>query len=296
MRLRELLPRDRIASAVVLSVLLYFCLFHYRAILELFRSVFYRGSLDQFVTGKAEWVGLENIINLFNDPVFFGCLKTTLLTAIVFVPAVVLTSLILAILINGIKNTILRNFFIAGIFLPYVMPIIASCVIWSIVLDSSPGGMVNTLLGYLNIPPIPWLISELHIPVSISIVKVWHYVGFNTLIFLGGLMMIPDVYYESAELDGAGIWAKFRHVTVPMLMPFILFVSITSTLNTMLTFVEPLGLLGIITPGGIGDFVVFRMMNYRYRMLGIATTYGLALLVIIIVITLIQRKLLEVKY
>jgi len=296
MHLKDLLPRDKTATAVIISVLLYFSLFHYRAVIDLFKSVFYRGSLEEFTTGKAEWVGLENLFKLYRDPVFFGCLKTTLITTAIYVPTVVLISLILAILLNEIKNTIVRNFYLAGIFLPYVMPLLAACVIWTAILDSTRGGMVNTILGYFNLPPIPWLISEETIPVSISIVKVWHYVGFNTVIFLGGLMMIPEVYYESAKIDGAGVFARFRHVTIPMLMPFIFFISVTSTLNVLLTFVEPLGLLGEISPGGIGDFIVFRMMAYRYSMLGIATTYGVALLIIIMALTLIQRKLLEVKF
>jgi ABC-type sugar transport system permease subunit len=296
MHLKGLLPRDKTASIAIISVLLYFSLLHYRAIVELFSSIFYRGSLKQFTSGEAEWVGLKNIVNLFGDPVFLGCLKTTLITTAIFVPAVVIGSLVIAILINEVKNPILRNFYLAGIFLPYVIPLIAASVVWATILDSTPGGLFNTLLGYFRIPSIPWITSEGTIPVSISMLKVWHYVGFNTIIFLGGLMMIPEVYYESAKIDGAGALARFRHVTVPMLMPFTFFISVTSTINVLLTFVEPLGLLYEIPPGGIGDFIVLRMMSYRHSMLGIATTYGVALLIIIAVITLIQKRFLEARF
>jgi len=296
MRLKELLPQDKTAKVVILLVFLYFFLLHYRAIVEVFRSILYRGSLAEFVSGKAEWVGLENILNLWGDPVFLGCLKTTLITTIVYVPVIVIGSLLIAILINEVKNQILRNLYLAGIFLSYVMPLIASCVVWSSILDSSPGGLLNTLLGYFFLTPVPWISSEGTIPISISIVKVWHYIGFNTIIFLGGLMAIPEIYYESAKVDGAGTWERFRYITLPMLMPFTLFISITSTIDVLLTFVEPIGLLYKIPPGGIGDFIVLRMMEYRYSMLGLATTYGFALLIIVIALILFERKILVVKF
>ncbi|PTM58574.1 carbohydrate ABC transporter membrane protein 1 (CUT1 family) [Desmospora activa DSM 45169] len=241
----------------------------------------------------ALFVGVENYINLFTSSGFLNSIKVTSLFMLYTVP----TSIALALLMAVLTHNQLRGvrFFQFTFSLPLAISVGTASVIWMLLFHPS-AGMFNYFLSLIGVGPIFWLSDPNWALFSISLMTVWMNVGFLYIVLLSGLQGIPDHLYESAKLDGAGIWNQFRHVTIPMLSPTIFFAMIVSIIGAFQAF----GQIHIMTQGGPVDstnvmvYDLYREAFIQFQF-GTGSARALILFVIILALTLIQFKLAEKK-
>jgi multiple sugar transport system permease protein len=189
-------------------------------------------------------VGLENYRALMADPKFVTAILNTAYFVLVGVPLTLVLGLAVALALDrGINR--LRTLFRVGFYLPVVTSIVAIAVVWRFVLNPDQG-LANLLLESVGLPGPNWLGNPLLAMPSIIAMAVWRNLGFAMVVFLAGLQTIPAHLYEAASIDGAGRWQSFRHVTLPMLRPTILFISVITTIGYLQLFEEPF----VMTEGG----------------------------------------------
>ena len=243
------------------------------------------------VSPEIPFVGLENYRRLLGDELFYKALWNTFRFIMINIPLQIVLALLLAVALNQpIKG---RGFFRAAYFLPVVTSGVVISFLWSWML-STDDGIINEVLGWFGIGPIPWLTSETWSIPSIAWVAAWKNLGYYVVIFLAGLQSIPKTLYEAARIDGAGPVQIFFRITLPMLNPAMLLVLVMSTINGFQLFTEPF----IMTGGGPANSslsVVMYIYKNAFQSLdmGYAATIGLALTLIILTVSLLQKKLLE---
>ena len=257
---------------------------------------FYMSLTDWTGLSAASFVGLQNFIDLFRTEKFYLELRNTVVYAIVTVPVALILSIITANLLNcGLKST---GIFRVIYFLPNIMMPVAVAMVWKILLNSK-FGLVNIALSAIGIKGPSWISDPNYILISLMIISVWSSVGYNTVILLAGLQSIQPALYEAAELDGAGVWGKFVHLTLPLLTPSIFFLLTMNTMNALRVF----DVIYIFNGAGLNNnagpllnasrSVVFGIIEKafsNYKM-GAASAEALVLFVIIMIITGIQMKL-----
>jgi len=172
-----------------------------------------------------------------------------------------------------------------------VTTLVAVAVVWRY-LDHPRYGLVNQALGMIGIGPIDWLGDPHWAMPAIIVLAVWKNFGYNMLILIAGLQRIPEELYEAAALDGAGWWARLRHVTLPGLAPMLLFVSVLTMLGNFQLFAEPY----VMTQGGpLRSTTSLVMLMYeegfRWWRMGHAATIACLLFVIMLAGTLLQLRL-----
>ena len=194
--------------------------------------------------GNLRFVGLGNYVGLLQNPLFWKSLGNTLYFVIVGVPLSVAMSLGAALLLHS-KVGRLKPFFRTAYFAPVVTTVVAVAVIWRYLFHTKYG-LVNWGLSTLGIDAIDWLGDPRWAMPTIILFAVWKNFGYNMIIFLAGLQSIPEDLYEAARIDGANTWKQFRHVTLPMLGPVLLLVSILTMAGYFQLFAEPY----VMTQGG----------------------------------------------
>lgn len=190
------------------------------------------------------FVGLGNYAGLLQNPLFWKSLGNTLYFVVVGVPLSVAMSLGAALLLHS-KVGRLKPFFRTAFFAPVVTTVVAVAVIWRYLFHTKYG-LVNWGLSSVGIDAIDWLGDPRWAMPTIILFAVWKNFGYNMIIFLAGLQSIPEDLYEAARIDGAGTWKQFRHVTLPMLGPVLLLVSILTMAGYFQLFAEPY----VMTQGG----------------------------------------------
>jgi multiple sugar transport system permease protein len=205
------------------------------------------------------FVGLDNYVDVFQDPTFRKAARNTVFYVVFAVPLTIGLGLLVALGLNqGMVR--LRNVFRTGYFLPYVTSIIAIAVVWRLILGTD-SGLLNGLLDLVGIGPIGWLTDERYSLWSIIIMTTWRGLGLQMIIFLAGLQAIPNELYEAAAVDGAGRWAKFRNVTWPMLRPTLLFSAVIASIGLMQFLEEPF----VMTQGGPLDSTLSVTLHAYYQ-------------------------------
>jgi len=239
---------------------------------------------------RARFVGLSNFQELLSDPLFWRSLLNTLYCLVVAMPLTVAISLGVAMLINR-EKTRFKGLFRVVYFLPFVTNTVAIAVVWSWILNMHYG-VLNWFLGLFGIAGPNWLGDPTFAMSSIIMLVVWKAIGYNMILFIAGLQNIPDFLYEAAELDGASGWQKFVHITIPMLRPTMLFVTIMMLIGYLQLFEEPY----MLTEGGplnstLSVVLYLYRQGFRFFELGYASALAVALFLIIITITLIRMRL-----
>jgi len=194
--------------------------------------------------GNLRFVGVGNYVSLLQNPLFWKSLGNTLYFVIVGVPLSVAMSLGAALLLHS-KVGRFKPFFRTAYFAPVVTTVVAVAVIWRYLFHTKYG-LVNWGLSALGIDAIDWLGDPHWAMPTIILFAVWKNFGYNMIIFLAGLQSIPEDLYEAARIDGANTWKQFRHVTLPMLGPVLLLVSILTMAGYFQLFAEPY----VMTQGG----------------------------------------------
>lgn len=240
------------------------------------------------MVSQPQYVGLENYRLLMENPVFREALVNTLVYVGASTALMTVAGLGLALAINsGVPGS---RHCMTAIFLTNLMPIIAVCLVWRLLLH--PYGLINQMLEPLGIGRVDWLTSEATAMPSIVFVTVWRFAPYFMVVFLAALLALPDDYYEAAELDGAGPLRRFWHITLPLIMPTIFFVVVVSALLSARIFLMPF----IMTGGGPGNATrVLSMLIYEtgfsYMKMGQAAAISVVLFAIMLIFTTFQMRL-----
>jgi multiple sugar transport system permease protein len=238
-------------------------------------------------------VGIENYSKLLSDETFHKAAFNTAYFVVVGVPLTMALALAVAVLLDS-GITRLRTFFRVGYYLPVVTSIVAVAVVWRFLLQPD-SGIVNTLLGYVGIDGPSWLRSQTWAMPSLIVMSAWRNMGSLVIIFLAGLQVVPKEMHEAAAIDGAGAWGRFRHITLPMMRPTLLFGGVITMIGYLQFFEEPF----IMTRGGPLDSTLstayytynqFGFGNYSY-----AAAMAYVLFVVIALVTAVQFKFLGSK-
>ena len=250
------------------------------------------------LSDERPFVGAANFQALANDAVFRTALVNTLKYVIIGVPIGLALALAIALALARVKK--LAGLFRTLYFVPFVTSLVAVSWVWRWLYQPQRGS-INELIGLIGIPPQPFLQSTQQALPSIVAVNVWHDLGFQIVIFLAGLQAIPDLYYEAARLDGADRWALFRHITLPLLNPTIVFLAVTSAISSLQVFTQIQNMSAQGTGGPLNSTLSLVLYVYQkafggaYQM-GYASAMTVVLFALILSVTLIQLRVLSRRY
>jgi multiple sugar transport system permease protein len=238
-----------------------------------------------------EVVGVENYTRAFSDPVFRKSAANTAYFVLVGVPLTILLALAAAVALDkGITK--LRGVFRLGFYTPVITSIVAVAVVWRFLLQEEYG-LFNTVLGWVGIDGPNWLGDPNWSMPALIMMAAWRNFGTGMIIFLAGLQAVPWALHEAASIDGAGAWKRFRHITLPMLRPTMLFVSVTTAIGYLQFFEEPF----VMTDGGpLNSTISVSMYTYKqfgFGNYGYAASMSYLIFVVIAIVTAIQFRLLR---
>lgn len=234
------LDRDAVAAGLFLTpALVILSVFLFYPIVYLLYLSFTTGSFT--VTG-IEWIGGRNYLRLFSDRDFWQVLGNTAYFTLATVVPTIIIPLGLAVLLN--RSLAWRGLLRAAYFVPSITSLVAVGLAFRWLFQTD--GKVNDLLLAWGLEPISWLSSTLWAMPVLIVLSSWKQLGFNLIVFLAGLQIIPQSHYEAAELDGANGWAKFWYITLPGLTPTLVFAVLTTAIFTLRSFEQ----VYIITGGG----------------------------------------------
>ena len=230
-------------------------------------------------------VGFENYRTLLADDLFWKVLVQTFIYLIIAVPALVILPIFLAILVNQQLKGI--TFFRSIYYLPVVTSIVVAGIAWKwLYADQGILNFVLELFGVID-KPVHWLTSTSTALVAVVAVTVWKGLGYYMVIYLAGLQSIPDHLYEAATMDGASKWQQTLHITIPLLMPFIMIVTIMSSISAMKVFEE----IYVMTQGGplnSSMTLVYYIYNkaFDHLEMGYASAAGVILFLITLIFSI----------
>ena len=236
--------------------------------------------------------GLENYVNIFKDELFVRSFFNTVKFVLIIVPLQCGGALLLAMAINHAARC--KKYFKVAFFVPVVMSLAVVSTLWMQIY--SPEGILNTLLGNLGISAQPFIHNASQALPSIAIMSVWQGVGYQMIIFLGGLQNISPALYEAAEMDHASSWKKFKDITLPELKPLCVFVFITVTIGAFRMLVQPM-----VMTGGGPDHSTYTIVYDIYETgtvnweMGLASTMAIVFTIFVVVLTIIQNLLTKEK-
>jgi len=240
--------------------------------------------------GNTRFVGFENYSRLLHTPDFWQALKNTFYFAVVGGPLTIAVSLGAALLLSS-KLVRFKSFFRTIYFTPFVTTLVAVAIVWKY-LYHTRYGLFNYALGTIGIGPIDWLGDPHWAMPAIILMAVWKSFGYNMLIFIAGLQAIPEDLYDAAEIDGASATRRFFSITLPMLAPTLVFVSVITMIGYFQLFAEPY----VMTQGGplrSTTSVVLLMYEegFRWWRMGYAAAIAFVLFIVILLATLVQFRL-----
>ncbi len=266
---RPLVTRDGLSTLVfLLPFLIAFGVFAWFPIVRALVMAFQETNL----VSDPIWVGLQNFQRVLADPLFGIAVRNTLwftLLALVFgfpIP------IVLGVLMSEVRRG--RGLFSALAYLPVVVPPVVAVLLWKFFFAGSSTGVFNTILGWAGIGPLPWLQDSATAMPSIVIEATWAAAGATVIIYLAALLGVPPELYDAAEVDGASLWQKIRHVTLPQLRTVLFVTLILQLIATAQLFTEPL----LFTGGGpANSTMTVLLLIYKYAFQNsLGGDYGMA--------------------
>jgi lactose/L-arabinose transport system permease protein len=243
---------------------------------------------DWSLTGPARWVGLANYRALEHDTLFWQSMLNGALLFLIYVPAMIVLALVLASLLNS-RYVRLQGVWRTIVFLPYIMSgTVAAAFTFQLMLDRN-AGYANKFLGFFGASPVPWLDTTWWARISLGLLVLWAWLGYNMLILLAGLQAIPAELAEAAKVDGAGPVRIFWHITVPLLRPVLVFCVTLSIIGTFSLFTEPL----LLTGGGPANATTTPVLQiwqntFSFLRVGYSAAMSWVYFAVIVVIALTQ--------
>lgn len=256
---------------------------------------FYLGFTEwDFMRPEKKWVGLDNYVKIFTHREFRRVLWNTAYFSVGTVVLGLIGGLILALLLNRKLRGL--SIYRALMFSPWITPTVAAAMVWLWIYNRDMG-IFNAILSLFGAGRIDWIGSgqglfRMWAMPSVIIFSVWKTIGYNMVYFMAGLTTIPSELYEAAEIDGAGSWAKFRNITLPLLSPMTFFLFVVSIIGTFNAFDQ----FRVLTRGGPGD-ATRTMVYYLYQNafeffdVGYGSAVAIILFVLILLLTLFQFRL-----
>ena len=207
----------------------------------------------------AEWVGLDNFRRVLDDPLLWTAIRNTVwftFLALVFGYPI---PIVLAVLMSEARRC--RGLFAGLAYLPVVVPPVASILLWRVFYDADANGTFNTILGWVNLGPYPWYQSRTWAMPSLVLLATWSAAGATVIIYLAALTSVRSELYEAAEVDGASIFQKVWHITLPQLRNVLFVTLILQLIGTFQVFTEPY----LLTQGGpANSTVTILLLIFRY--------------------------------
>ncbi|MDL4818044.1 carbohydrate ABC transporter permease [Actinomadura opuntiae] len=283
-RARRAAKRNLTAYGFLCGALICFAFFSWYPIV---REVLLSFQKTNFV-GEARWVGLDNFRTVFADPGFVDAwVNTAEFTLLALVVGYVVPFAI-AIVLNELKHA--RAYLRFVVYLPVMLPPAVAVLLFKWFYDPGPG-LFNQMLHAVHLPGLSWLDSTSTALVSLVIVSTWMNLGSGTLIYLAALQTIPGELYEAAELDGAGLFRRIRHITVPQTRLILLVMLLLQIIATMQVFIEPYLLTGG-GPEGSTVTVAYLMYQYAFNFtnFGGGGALGLMLMLVLMVFSAIYLR------
>lgn len=239
----------------------------------------------------AKFVGLLQYQRLFDNPLFIN----SFMRSVQFVLYTVPTTLVIAMVLALLGNLRLRRIDVFRMIFSITIAVSGATASLIFTYLYTPSlGWLNYLLSLVGIDAVPWLISERTALPAVALTTVWLQVGLNTVILLAGMQGIAEELYESAMIDGATAWSKFRHITLPLLSPTLFFLLIVDMLAAFQTFTQ----IHVMTSGGPLDstnvlvFSIYREFYFNGKY-GFAAAQSIMLFIIILILTTIQFGVVE---
>ncbi|MFN8593383.1 MAG: sugar ABC transporter permease [Thermomicrobiales bacterium] len=269
-----------IAFLFILPALINFTVFRYIPIAASVRASFYEYSL---LRGLRDFIGLEHYQRMLTDETFWQSLKVTGLFVLYKVPIQIVLSLALAVLLQ--RETFGAGVVRSAILTPMVTSVIVGSIIWAMMYHSQLG-LIQSILGAFGIPRQAFLSDASRALPAVTVMMIWKDLGFSLIILLAGLKAIPQTYYEAALVDGANSWEAFRRVTIPLLMPVLMFVIVTQAVFSFQVFVP----VYQMTQGGPLDstkvlvYYIYQQ-GFRFQDMGYASAMSVVSIVILVIIS-----------
>ena len=243
------------------------------------------------IIAPMKFVGFQNFYRLAHDHLFMQSILNTIIFLVIHIPLQIIVALFFAVMLS--KKVKFIGFFRAAYFLPVVVSGVVVTILWQ-QLYGYEGGLLNRLLVSIGLGKVGWLIDPKIAMPSIALMATWKNVGLYIILFLAGLQTVPQYLYESAELEGASSWQKFRYITLPMINPTMFMVVILSTIGGFSLFIEPY----VMTGGGplnstLSAVLYIYKQGFFYYHMGYAATLGFFFAGIILVVIFIQRRYIE---
>lgn len=239
----------------VLPMLIIFGVFSWYPIIQAGIMSFQRTNL---VT-PALFVGWDNFEKVLTDPSLGTAIGNTVWFAVLALIFGYPVPLIAAVMMSEVKR--LRGIFTALAYLPVVVPPVVAVLLWKFFYDANPTGVFNTILGWVNIPPQPWIQNATQAMPALVLEATWAGAGATIIIYLAAISAVPAELYDAAEVDGASIWQKIRHVTLPQLRGVLFITFILQIIGTAQVFLEPF----LFTAGGPSNSTLtIMLLVYRY--------------------------------
>ncbi|WP_342358606.1 sugar ABC transporter permease [Terrarubrum flagellatum] len=242
------------------------------------------------------FIGLENFRALLDDQLFLDAITNTSIIAFGILAITIPLGMGLAMLIHARAASRLSGFYETAIFLPHVASLVPAAMAWKWIFDARLGPL-NALLGWFGVQPKAWLFDPVLAVVCIIVLGAWQALGYAVLIFLVGIKNLPTAPYEAAKIDGASPWQSFRYISIPLLKPITLYVSVVTLVAGFNVYAQAFVLASDSqgAPGRLVRVLVLDMMensfrNYRF---GYAAAEAVVLLLVVLSLTAIQFGLLR---
>lgn len=236
------------------------------------------------------WVGLDNYARLFTRDFFVWRTLANTAFYLLGIPIGITLSLLLALALN--QKLRLEGFFRTVYFIPSVCSIVAAALLWKWIYNADYG-LINTYLRALGVADPPaWLASPHLVKPALVVMGIWSGLGYNMVLFLAALQGVPRSLLEAAELDGAGTWRRFRHVTLPAISPMTFFIAVTSVIGGLQSFDQ----VYVMTRGGpefrSATFMLYLYLTgFQHFQMGYASAMAWVLGVLVMIVTVLQFRL-----
>jgi multiple sugar transport system permease protein len=250
----------------------------------------------ELIKPAEKFVGLDNYANLLKDDnfrlAFFNTTIFAVFTTVISVALALLLAALLARAVGGRLGGALELLYFA----PVLVSMVPVTLGWREIFNYN-NGILNAGLGVVGIGKQPWLSDPTMALVAVVILSVWKQLGYNMIILLVGMRAIPRVFHEAASVDGAGAWQQFRHITLPLLAPVLLFVIVITTISAYNVFTQVYVLASDVqgAPGRLVRVLVYDIFEngFRFFNMGYAAAEAVYLFLIVIVLTIIQFRFLR---
>ena len=250
---------------------------------------------DWNIVGEKRYIGFDNFISLFNDPVFWVVLGNTFEYLILGVPISLLLSFIIAHSLDQIRFG--HGFLRACYFIPFLTTAVAMAWVWRWFYQPVPIGMINLALGQMGFTQLEFLRSTTQALPAVLAPAIWAGLGFQIVIFIAGLRAIPKSYYEAARVDGAGSWQILKEITLPQLKPTIVFLVVISSIGFLRIFDQVYNMTQEGEGGPLNATRPLVLHIYKAAFddfeMGMAAAQTVVLFVILMVITIFQMRVLK---